>query len=156
MSLLRRKDGYGGAGTDLLKNVLRSSDLENAPRLHHRPAQDKSPYRIDDQEVHAGATNEIAGTGRCAMQVKQFGLAALLAVTGATVAIGVIVPIAAADECDPTASICQGPDVQGTGSSPSFAPAPGLDTGGAPGEMQVTDENPGIASPGFEGGGGHR
>jgi hypothetical protein len=89
------------------------------------------------------------------MQVKQFGLAALFAVMGGAVAIGAA-PIAAADECDPTASICQGPDVQGTGSSPSFAPAPDLDTGGAPGEMQVTDENPGIASPGFEGGGGHR
>jgi hypothetical protein len=81
------------------------------------------------------------------MRVKQFGLAALFAVTGAAVAIGAA-PIAVADECDPTASVCQGPDVQ-TGSSPeSFAPAPDIDTGGAPGEMQVTDENPGIASRG--------
>ena len=89
------------------------------------------------------------------MQVKQFGLTALFAVTGAAVAIGAA-PIAVADECDPTASVCQGSDVQDTGSSPSFAPAPGTDTGGAPGETQLTDENPGIASPGFEGGGGHR
>jgi hypothetical protein len=88
------------------------------------------------------------------MRVKQFGLAALFAVTGAAVVIGAA-PIAVADECDPTASICQGPDVQ-TGSSPSFAPAPDTDTGGAPGEMQLTDENPGIASPGSEGGAGHR
>ena len=88
------------------------------------------------------------------MQVKQFGLATLFAITGAAVAIGAA-PIAVADECDPTATICQGPDVQ-TGSSPSFAPAPSLDTGGAPGEMQLTEESPGIASPGFEGGGGHR
>jgi hypothetical protein len=88
------------------------------------------------------------------LQVKQFGLAALFAATGAAVAIGVA-PIAVADECDPTASICQGPDVQNTGSSPDFSPAP-VDTGGAPGEMQLTDENPGIASPGFEGGAGHR
>lgn len=81
------------------------------------------------------------------MRVKQFGLAALIAVTGAAVAIGAA-PIAVADECDPAASVCQGPDVQ-TGSSPeSFAPEPDTDIGGAPGEMQVTDENPGIASPG--------
>jgi hypothetical protein len=74
------------------------------------------------------------------MQVKQFGLAALFAVTGAAVAI-VGAPIAVADECDPTATICQGPDVQNTGSSPSFAPAPDINTGGAPSEMQLTDEN---------------
>jgi hypothetical protein len=86
------------------------------------------------------------------MRVGRFGLAALFAVTGAAVAIGAA-PIAVADECDPTASICQGPDVQNTGSSPSFAPAPGIDTGGAPSEQQVTEDNPGIASPGFEGGG---
>ena len=79
------------------------------------------------------------------MRVMPFELAALLAVIGAAVAIGAA-PIAVADECDPTAGICQGPDVQ-AGSSPSFAPAPDTDTGGAPGEMQVTDENPGIASP---------
>ena len=88
------------------------------------------------------------------MRVKQFGLAVLFAVTGAAVAIGAA-PITVADECDPTASICQGPDVQDTGSSPSFAPAP-VDTGGAPSEQQLTGENPGIASPGFEGGAGHR
>jgi len=87
--------------------------------------------------------------------IKQFGLAAPFAVMAAAVSIGAA-PIAVADECDPTASICQGPDVQATDSSPSFAPAPDTDTGGAPGEMQLTDENPGIASPGFEGGGGHR
>jgi hypothetical protein len=80
------------------------------------------------------------------MRVKQFGLAALFAVTGATVAIGAA-PIAVADECDPTASICQGPDVQ-SGSSPSFAPAPNTDTGGAPSEGQLTQDNPGVASPG--------
>ena len=88
------------------------------------------------------------------MRVKQFGLAVLLAVTGAALAIGAA-PIAVADECDPIASICQGPDVQDTSSSPSFAPAP-VDTGGAPSEQQLTEENPGIASPGFEGGAGHR
>lgn len=86
------------------------------------------------------------------MRVKQVGLPALFAVTGAVVAIGAA-PIAVADECDPTAAVCQGPEVEGTGSSPSFAPAP-VDTGGAPGEMQLTDENPGVASPGFEE--GHR
>lgn len=79
------------------------------------------------------------------MRAKSFRLTALFAVTGAAVAIGAA-PIAVADECDPTATVCQGPDVQ-TDSSPSFAPAPTIDTGGAPGEMQVTDENPGIASP---------
>ena len=88
------------------------------------------------------------------MPVKQFGLAALLATTGAAVAIGAA-SIAAADECDSAATICQGPDVQDTGSSPSFAPAP-VDTGGAPSEQQLTEDNQGIASPGFEGGGGHR
>ena len=90
------------------------------------------------------------------MRVKQRGLVALFAVTGAALAISAA-PIAVADECDPTATICQGPEVQAaTGSSPSFAPAPETNTGGAPSEMQLTEENPGIASPGFEGGAGHR
>ena len=80
------------------------------------------------------------------MRVKPFGLTALFAVTGAAVAI-VAAPIAVADDCDPTASVCQGPDVQATGPSASFAPAPDSDTGGAPSETQLTDENPGIASP---------
>ena len=80
------------------------------------------------------------------MRVKPYGLTALFAVTGAAVAIGAA-PIAVADECDPTASVCQGPDVEANGSSPSFAPAPDSDTGGAPSETQLTDENPGIASP---------
>ena len=87
--------------------------------------------------------------------INKIGFAAPFAVIAAAVAIGAA-PIAVADECDPTATICQGPDAQDTGSPPSFAPAPNVDTGGAPGEMQLTDENPGIASPGFEGGGGHR
>ena len=75
------------------------------------------------------------------MRVKQFGLTALFAVMGAAVAIGAA-PIAVADECDPIATICQGPDVQSTGSSPSFAPAP-VDTGGAgaPSETQLTELN---------------
>ena len=88
------------------------------------------------------------------MRVKRFGLAALFAVMGAAVAIGAA-PIAVSDECNPVASICQGPDVQDAGSSPSFAPAP-VDTGGAPSEQQLTEDNQGIVSPGFEGGGGHR
>jgi hypothetical protein len=81
------------------------------------------------------------------MRVKQFGLAALFAMAGAAAAIGVA-PIAVADDCDPTAAVCQGPDVQ-TDSPLDFAPAPAPDpdAGGAPGEMQLTDENPGIASP---------
>jgi hypothetical protein len=83
------------------------------------------------------------------MRVNQSGLAALFAAAGVAAAIGAA-PIAVADECDPTASVCQGPDVQNTGSSPDFAPAPDIDTAGAPGEMQLTDENPGI------GGAGHR
>jgi hypothetical protein len=89
------------------------------------------------------------------MQVKQYGLTALFAVTGAVVAIGAA-PIAVADECDPIATVCQGPEVENTGSSPSFAFAPEIYAGGAPSEMQLTEENPGIASPGFEGGAGHR
>ena len=89
------------------------------------------------------------------MRVKHVGLAAVFAVMSAAVAIGAA-PIAVADECDPTASICQGPDVQATGSSPSFAPAPVPDIGGAPSEQQLTEDNQGIASPGFEGGEGRR
>lgn len=87
------------------------------------------------------------------MRAKQFRLAALFAVAGAAAAIGAA-PIAVADECDPTASVCQGPDVsQATDSS--LGPAPDtFGDAGAPGEMQLTDENPGIASPGFDGGGG--
>jgi hypothetical protein len=80
------------------------------------------------------------------MREKKFGLAALFAVAGAAVAISAA-PIAVAEPaCDPIASICEGP-VQGTDSSPSFAPAPGTETGGAPSESQLTDENPGAASP---------
>ena len=74
------------------------------------------------------------------MRVKQFGLVALFAVMGATVAIGAA-PIAVSDECNPIAGICQGPDVQDSGASPSFAPAPGPDIGGAPSETQLTQEN---------------
>ena len=88
-------------------------------------------------------------------QFGQFGLAALFAATGAAVAIGAA-PIAVADECDPTASVCQGPEVQTNSSSLDAEPAAVPDNVGPPSEMQVTDENPGIASPGFEGGGGHR
>jgi hypothetical protein len=87
------------------------------------------------------------------MQAKQLGLAGLIAVASAALAIG-WAPMAVADECDPTASICQGPDIGPVGASPDFAPAPDADNGGAPGEMQLTEDNPGIASPGFEGGGG--
>lgn len=92
------------------------------------------------------------------MRVNQFGLAALFAAAGVAVAIGAA-PIAVADECDPTASVCQGPDVsQATDSSlgSSLGPAPDTSTGGAPGEMQMTEENPGITSPGFQGGDSYR
>ena len=75
------------------------------------------------------------------MRVNQFGLAALFAAAGVAVAIGAA-PIAVADDCDPTASICQGPDVsQATDSS--LGPAPDID-------------NPGRAGPGFEGGATYR
>lgn len=84
------------------------------------------------------------------MRAKQFGLTALFAVTGAVVALNVA-PVAVADGCDPIASICDGPEVQGTDSPPSFAPVPDTFTGGAPSEMQLTEENPGIASPDFHG-----
>jgi hypothetical protein len=80
----------------------------------------------------------------------RFNYIAPLLVAGAAAAAIAAAPIAVADECDPTAAICQGPDVQGpdvqgpdvqnTGSSPSFAPAPDTDTGGAPGEMQLTED----------------
>ena len=84
------------------------------------------------------------------MRVNQFGLAALFAAAGVAVAIGAA-PIAVADDCDPTASICQGPDVsQATDSSlgpvpddSSLGPAPDID-------------NPGRAGPGFEGGATYR
>jgi hypothetical protein len=87
------------------------------------------------------------------MHVKQFRLAALFAVTSAAVAIGAA-PIAAADECDPTATICQGPDVQSNSSPMSFAPAPDVDMGGAPSEMELTAEND-LGPQGFGGEEGH-
>ena len=72
------------------------------------------------------------------MQLKQFGLTALFAVTGAAVAIGAA-PIAVADECNPIETVCQGPDVQTNDSSLAFAPAPVTDSvGGAPSEMGLT------------------
>jgi hypothetical protein len=73
------------------------------------------------------------------MQVKPFGLAALLAATGAAVAIGAA-PIAVADECNPINTVCQGPDVESSSSPMSFAPAPVPDSGvgAAPSEMGLT------------------
>lgn len=96
-------------------------------------------------------------------------LAALLAVAGAAVAIGAA-PIAIADECDPTATVCQGPEVSaGGGSAVASAPAATdqfpYDNDwyyGAPSEEGLTATNPGFASPstggdhgGAGGGGGH-
>jgi hypothetical protein len=55
------------------------------------------------------------------MNVKQFGSAALFAVATVAAAIGAA-PIAAADECDPTATVCQGPNIQPGNPSMAFAP----------------------------------
>jgi hypothetical protein len=89
------------------------------------------------------------------MRVNQFGLAALFVAASVGVAIGAA-PIAVADICDPIATICQGPDLS-EGSDSSLGPEPDVVTGGAPGEMQLTEENPGIASPSYVGGAvGHR
>jgi hypothetical protein len=72
------------------------------------------------------------------MQLKQFGLTALFAVTGAAVAIGVA-PIAVADQCNPIATVCQGPEVQTNDSSLDAEPAAIPNTvGGAPSEMGLT------------------
>jgi len=87
------------------------------------------------------------------MQVKQFGLTALFAVTGAAVAISAA-PIAVADECDPIETVCQGPEVQTDDSSMAFAPASVPDIGGAPSEMGLTGEND-MGSAGFGGDDGH-
>jgi hypothetical protein len=73
------------------------------------------------------------------MRVKPFGLIALFAVTGAAVAIGGA-PIAVADLCDPTATICQGPDLS-QGSDSSLEPEP----------VTPTEENSGVTSCLFEG-----
>jgi uncharacterized membrane protein YgcG len=55
------------------------------------------------------------------MRVRKSGVAALFAATG--VAAGIMAaPIAVADTCDPTATVCQGGDVQTDTSSPDFAP----------------------------------
>jgi hypothetical protein len=75
------------------------------------------------------------------MRVNQFGLAALFAAAGVAVAIGAA-PIAVADDCDPTASICQGPDLSQASDS-SLGPAPDID-------------DPTRAGPGFEGGATYR
>ena len=55
------------------------------------------------------------------MRVRKSGVAALFAATG--VAAGIMAaPIAVADTCDPTATVCQGGDVQTDTSSPDYAP----------------------------------
>jgi hypothetical protein len=55
------------------------------------------------------------------MRVKNSRVAALVAATG--VAAGIMAaPIAVADTCDPTATVCQGGDVQTNTSSPDYAP----------------------------------
>ena len=55
------------------------------------------------------------------MRVRKSGVAALFAATG--VAAGIMAaPIAAADTCDPTATICQGSDIQTDTSSPVASP----------------------------------
>ncbi|PXW99164.1 hypothetical protein [Mycolicibacterium moriokaense] len=55
------------------------------------------------------------------MQVRKSGVAAIFAAT--TVAVGITAaPIAIADTCDPTATVCQGGDVQTNTSSPDYAP----------------------------------
>ena len=82
------------------------------------------------------------------MQINKFRWAALFAITGVSLAIG-IAPVAVADECDPTATVCQGSDVDNAGPSQDFAPAD-IAPGGAPSEAELTEDNPGIASPGFE------
>ena len=55
------------------------------------------------------------------MRVKNSRVAMLVAATG--VAAGIMAaPIAVADTCDPTATVCQGGDVQTNTSSPDYAP----------------------------------
>jgi hypothetical protein len=90
-------------------------------------------------------------------------MAALFAATG--VAAGIMAaPIAVADTCDPTATVCQGGDVQTNTSSPDYAP-----TVSAPDEQYPYDNQWYFASPGGDntstrsgggssggGGGGHR
>jgi hypothetical protein len=55
------------------------------------------------------------------MRVKNSRVATLVAATG--VAAGIMTaPTAVADTCDPTATVCQGGDVQTNTSSPDYAP----------------------------------
>ena len=57
------------------------------------------------------------------MPVKKSGVAALFGAAWVSAAI-MTAPAAVADECDPTASICQGPDIATDNSPPAAAPAP--------------------------------
>ena len=84
------------------------------------------------------------------MRLKQFGLTGLFAITGTAVAIGAA-PIAVADECNPIATVCRGPDVQTSGYSLDAEPPAVPDIGGAPSEMGLTGEN----DMGSTGDGGH-
>jgi hypothetical protein len=56
------------------------------------------------------------------MPVKKFGVATLVAATSAAMAIAAA-PVAVADTCDPTATVCQGGDVQTDNSPPVSAPS---------------------------------
>ena len=100
------------------------------------------------------------------MRVRKSGMAALFAATG--VAAGIIsAPIAIADTCDPTATVCQGGDVQ-TNSPPAAAPSvPATDDqypydnewyfNPAGGGTQLQPEHPSTGGGGSSGGGGgHR
>lgn len=60
------------------------------------------------------------------MPAKQSGVAALFAATSAAVAIAAA-PVAVADTCDPTATVCQGSEVQTDTPPPDSAPSVSAD-----------------------------
>lgn len=86
-------------------------------------------------------------------------MAALFAATG--VAAGMMAaPIAVADTCDPTATVCQGGDVQTNTSSPDYAPPVTASDEQYPYDSEWYFASPGEGNSsshsGGGGGGGHR
>jgi hypothetical protein len=57
------------------------------------------------------------------MPIRKSGVAMLFAAACAPV-VFIAAPVAVADECDPSVTVCQGPELQTDNSPPAAAPAP--------------------------------
>ena len=100
------------------------------------------------------------------MRTRKFDVAVLLAAAAFTAGL-MFAPIALADTCDPTASVCQGGDVQSDNSSPDYTPSSSAADDQYPydndwyfnpagGGTVLQPEHPSDTGGSGSGGGGHR